>query len=65
MSAFFSLENEKELEAWSSRFASVTARSYMRGYRDIYGDVGLFHKLMIRFCDKLVNMKIVKITFGA
>ena len=65
VSAFFSLENEKELEAWSSRFASVTAISYMRGYRDIYGDVGLFHKLMIRFCDKLVNMKIVKITFGA
>ena len=35
----------------------------MRGYRDIYRDVSLFHKLMIRFCDKWVNMKIVKITF--
>jgi O-methyltransferase involved in polyketide biosynthesis len=64
VSAFFSLENEKELESWSSRFASVTARSYMRGYRDIYKDVGLFHKLMIRFCDSLVRMKIIKITFG-
>ena len=62
--AFFSLENEKELEAWSSKFVSVSARSYMRGYRDIYGDVGVFHKLMILFCDSLVNMKIVKITFG-
>ena len=65
VSAFFSLENEKELEAWSSQFASVSAKSYMRGYRDIYRDVGLLHKLMIRFCDSLVNMKIVKITFGA
>ena len=35
----------------------------MRGYRDIYKDVGLFHKLMIRFCDSLVMMKIVKIVF--
>ena len=64
VSAFFSLENEKELESWSSRFASVSAKSYMRGYRDICKDVGLFHKLMIRFCDSLVRMKIIKITFG-
>ena len=63
VSAFFSLEDEKELEAWSGLFASVTANSYMRGYRDIYKDVGLFHKLMIRFCDSLVKMKIVKIVF--
>ena len=61
--AFFSLKDEKELKLWSARFASVTAKSYMRGYRDIYRDVGAFHKLMIRFCDSLVNMKIVKITF--
>ena len=62
--AFFSLEDEGELRGWSDRFAAVTAKSYMRGYRDIYGDVSLFHKLMIRFCDSLVNMKIVKITFA-
>jgi O-methyltransferase involved in polyketide biosynthesis len=61
--AFFSLEDEGELRGWSDRFAAVTAKSYMRGYRDIYGDVNLFHRLMIRFCDSLVNMKIVKITF--
>ena len=63
VNAFFSLENEKDLTAWSDRFSSVTAKSYMRGYRDIYRDVGLFHRLMIRFCDSLVNMKIVKIVF--
>ena len=64
VSAFFSLEDESELNTWSNRFASVSARSYMRGYRDIYSKVGLFHKLMIRFCDGLVRMKIVRIVFG-
>ena len=64
VSAFFSLEDERELEAWSVSFASVTAKSYMRGYRDIYAGVGAVHKLMIRFCDRLVRMKIVRIEFG-
>ena len=64
VSAFFSLEDEAELRGWSDHFASVTAKSYMRGYRDIYSDVSLFHKLMIRFCDRLVKMKIIKIVFG-
>ncbi len=62
--AFFSLEDPAELKAWDSRFAAVTSRSYMRGYRDIYHEVGLFHRLMIRFCDSLVKMIIVKIQFG-
>ena len=61
--AYFSLENESELKAWSSRFASVSAKSYMRGYRDIYRDVSAFHKLMLRFCDSTVKMKIVRIAF--
>ena len=63
VSAYFSLEDENELKDWSRLFTSVSARSYMRGYRDIYRDVGFFHKLMIRFCDSLVKMKIVKIGF--
>ena len=61
--AWFSLEDESELMLWSERFASVTARSYMRGYRDIYRDVGAFHRLLIRFCDGAVRMKIVRIVF--
>ncbi len=64
VNAYFSLEDEGELAGWSDRFAFVTAKSYMRGYRDIYGEVGPFHRLMIRFCDGLVKMKIVKIAFG-
>ena len=63
VSAFFSLEDERELEGWSGQFASVTAKSYMRGYRDICIHVRPLHKLMIRFCDGLVRMRIVKITF--
>ena len=63
VSAYFSLEDEAELRSWSDRFISVTARSYMRGYRDIYRNVNMFYKLMIRFCDSLVKMKIIKITF--
>lgn len=62
--AYFSLEDARALESWSGRFASVTARSYMRGYRDIYADVSPLHKLMIRFCDTLVKMKIIKIEFA-
>ena len=61
--AFFSLEDVHELDTWSSGFSSVSARSYMRGYRDIYKEVGMLHKLMIKFCDSLVNMIIVKISF--
>ena len=63
VNAFFSLENHTELEAWSKDFSRVSAKSYMRGYRDIYKDVSFLHKLMIRFCDRLVKMIIVKIEF--
>ena len=63
VSAFFSVEDKAEIEAWSNDFASVTAQSYMRGYRDIYSEVGFLHKLMIRFCDSLVKMQIIKVTF--
>ncbi len=64
VSALFSLEDIRELNGWSGHFSSVSAKSYMRGYRDIYPEVNAFHKLMIRFCDSLVKMKIVKIEFS-
>ena len=63
VSAFFSLEDKDELKKWSDDFADVSAKSYMRGYRDIYKDVSFLHKLMIHFCDRLVKMIIVKIEF--
>ncbi|MCR4814668.1 MAG: class I SAM-dependent methyltransferase [Lachnospiraceae bacterium] len=61
--AFFSLEDKDALKEWFGDFADVSAKSYMRGYRDIYNDVRPFHKLMIKFCDGLVKMQIIKITF--
>ena len=63
VNALFSLDDPMLLKGWSKSFSSVTAKSYMRGYRDIYHRVNVFHKLMIRFCDSLVKMVIVKITF--
>ena len=63
VSAFFSLEDEAVLAGWSSLIKSVSSKSYMRGYRDIYKDVSFFHKLMIKFCEKSVRMRIVKICF--
>lgn len=30
-------------------------------YRDSYKDVGFIHKLMIKMCDNIVKMRIVKI----
>lgn len=64
VNALFSLDDPTVLNTWSDRFSSVTTRSYMRGYRDIYPKVNAFHRLMIHFCDRLVNMVIVKISFG-
>ncbi|MBQ6125551.1 MAG: class I SAM-dependent methyltransferase [Erysipelotrichaceae bacterium] len=64
VSAYFSLEDKSEIEGWSDRFKRVSERSYMRGYWDIYHDVGFFHKLMLVFCDRLVRMRIIRIEFG-
>jgi len=59
--ALFSLGNPDEFKSWSPDFASVTSKSYMRGYRDIYKEVSFAHRLLIRMCDGFVNMRIVKI----
>ncbi len=63
VTAYFSLNDPDELRSWNGSFSSVSSKSYMRGYRDIYENVGPFHKLMIRFCDSLVKMRIVRIEF--
>jgi len=63
VNAYFSIEDENELCDWSDKFSSVSAKSYMRGYRDIYKELGFIHKRMIQFCDKFVRMKIIKVEF--
>ena len=64
VNALFSLDAPMILTGWSKGFASVSTKSCMRGFRDIFPKVNAFHKLMIRFCDSLVRMVIVKIAFG-
>ena len=64
VTAYFSLEDEHEFDAWSESFASVSAKSYMRGYRDIYPSMGLFNKLMIKLSDSFVRMVIVRVEFA-
>lgn len=64
VSAYFSLADKSEIEKWNTGIRSVSEKSYMRGYRDIYKNVNMVHKLMMIFCDKLVKMKIMKVEFG-
>ena len=61
--ALFSLEDPAGIKDWSGDFASVTSRSYMRGYRDISYAMGFIHRKMLKFCDDAVNMRIIKISF--
>ncbi len=61
--ALFSLEDPASIKDWSGDFASVSSKSYMRGYRDISGELGFVHRQMLKFCDNAVNMRIVKISF--
>ena len=63
VSAFFSLDDWQEVRLWSPDFRKVSARSYMRGYRDITRHIGLVHRIMTWFCDHVVKMLIIKITF--
>ena len=63
VNAYFSLEHERELEDFGPQIHVDSSRSYMRGYRDIYSSVGFFHRIMIRFCDRIVRMRIIRIHF--
>lgn len=62
--AYFSLEDPDELKGWSEDFESVTSRSYMSGYRDLRKKVRMLYRILIRFCDSFVKMRIVRIVFG-
>ncbi len=63
VNALFSLESASEIKGWRGEYARVSSKSYMRGYRDIYDKVCRTHKLMIKFCDRLVKMVIVRVDF--
>lgn len=54
----------RELGAWSSRFARVSARSYMRGYRPLGTRYGLLNAVLASLSDSLVHMSIVRVEFA-
>lgn len=64
VSANFALKDaSKEMKDWSPDFASVTRRSFMRGYRDINPQVGVPFRILNWACDHIVNMDIVRVEF--
>lgn len=54
----------RELGPWSDRFASVTAKSYMNGYRPLGRRYGLLNALLTKLSDSLVHMSIVRVEFA-
>ena len=63
--AFFSVRDAKaELSGWSDRFASVTSRGYMKGYRDLGKAIPWLYRKMCSLCDGFISMQIVRIAFA-
>ena len=62
--AYFSVADpQKELAGLSSHFESVSAKSYMRGYRDLQG-LRLLYRFMNWLADHMMKMRIIKISFS-
>lgn len=60
---YFSVENEQELAGWSPRFASVTRKGYMTGYRPLDKRYGFLANTIFRFGDKSGMCQIIEIEF--
>ncbi len=58
------VEGTAELAGWSDRFASVTSRGYMTGYRDLGKAIPWLYRRMCSLCDGFVSMQIVRIAFA-
>lgn len=64
VSANFAVKDaSKEMADWSGDFASVTRRSFMRGYRDINPQIPVLFRVLNWACDHIVNMDIVRVAF--
>lgn len=62
--AYFCVSDaSRELADWSSNFASVTAKSYMNGYRKLGTKYGILPAVLSWLSDHLVRMSIVRIEF--
>ena len=62
LGVFFHIEKNDNLMSWSNHFKEVTIKSYMSGYRKL-NNINPIYNLMIKMCDNLINMIIVKIEF--
>ena len=58
------VEGTAELAGWSDRFASVTSRGYMTGYRDLGRSIPWLYRRMCSLCDGFISMQIVRIAFA-
>lgn len=64
VNAFFYVSDaEKELSKWGKNI-NVSSRGYMLGYSDLkYKSVGTFFRLLAKFGDNIMKMKIVRLDF--
>ena len=63
VSLYFSVEDEKELFAWSTDFSSVVRKGYMTGYRNLDKRYGLIANTIFKFVDKSSMCQVVEIEF--
>lgn len=62
--AYFAVEDLSAIQSWSGKFASVSGRGYMTGYRDLGKQIRPLYRLLSRFGDRAVKMQILKIVFA-
>ena len=60
---YFSVEDEKELSAWSADFSSVVRKGYMTGYRNLDKRYGLIANTIFKLVDKSSMCQVVEIEF--
>ncbi len=61
---YFSLEDKKEIEEWSDKFASVVQKSYMSGYRPLQKRYGIIVNAIFRYADRKNMGQIIEIEFA-
>lgn len=60
---YFSVEDEKELSAWSEDFVSVVRKGYMTGYRELDRRYGFLANALFRIVDKTKMCQVIETDF--
>ena len=60
---YFSVEDEKELSAWSADFGSVVRKGYMTGYRALDKRYGFLANTLFRIVDRTQMCQVIEIDF--